>query len=89
MATMPHPWRERPRLARGARDAFWIATLGVISLYVFFLALGGFGVGDAVAATVAVGMLMVLWTLHAVRAAREHPGEPDSRLAHDRERRGF
>lgn len=81
---------EHPRLAavgRGISQAFWAIAAGIIVAYVFFLALGAFGLGEVVAMTVGVIVLSALWVLHGVQAARRRGHDPE--LTHARERRGF
>jgi membrane protein implicated in regulation of membrane protease activity len=70
------------------RNAFWVAALGVIACYVFFLALGAFSATDVLWLTLAVAALVVLWLYHSYLESR-HAGEPDPTLARARERRGF
>lgn len=75
--------------ARTITQVFWLLVLAVIVLFAFFLALGGFGIGDVGWLTILVAVLVVLWTVHAVWI-RRHAGEaPDTHAAHERERRGF
>jgi hypothetical protein len=71
-------------------DTFWILLLSVVVLFVFFAALGAFSPGEVVGLSVAVGVMALLWVLHAWWEARRHPDrgrEPASVRA--RERRGF
>ncbi|HEV2821018.1 MAG TPA: hypothetical protein VGW11_10970 [Solirubrobacteraceae bacterium] len=70
------------------RNAFWVAALGVIACYVFFLALGAFSAFDVLWLTLTVAALVVLWLYHSV-LERRHAGERDPSLARARERRGF
>jgi hypothetical protein len=69
------------------RNFFWALALAVIAAYLFFLALGAFAIDDVVVPSIVVGVLILLWVVHAALAARHH--ERDPRLAHARERRGF
>jgi membrane protein implicated in regulation of membrane protease activity len=70
------------------RDAFWVLALGLIGCYAFFVALGAFSPADVLGVTIAVAILVVLWGMHAW-ARRRHSAGRDSRLVHQRERRGF
>lgn len=81
-----HPHATAAR--RGATQAFWALVAGVVVAYVFFLALGAYGWGEAWIITAVVVVLALLWAVHAVvmaRAARDR----DPRLVRQRERRGF
>lgn len=72
------------------RDAFWVLALGVIACYAFFLALGAFGPGDVLPATILVGVLLALWIGHAWLGSRAGAeARRDARLMRMRERRGF
>jgi len=73
----------------GVRTFFWALSLCVIGAYAFFWALGAFGVGDAVPLSIAVGVLLVLWLVHALLQRRNPDAQRDPRLLHGRERRGF
>lgn len=85
----PAPRHQRTAVAADAvRQAFWVLTLGLIALYAFLVALGAFKPGDVAAVSVAIGVLVVLWVVHAWlqrRAVDTH----DPRLRASRERRGF
>jgi uncharacterized membrane protein YhaH (DUF805 family) len=70
------------------RETFWILALAVITLFVFFAALGAFSPADVIWATVLVGLLCVLWIVHAVLEGRRRDGR-DPALVRARERRGF
>jgi len=90
MATLHMP-RHSPRLSSVAetiREAFWVIALGVIGCYAFFVALGAFSPGDVLGVSIFVGLLLVLWLVHAW-AQRRHHAERDPRLVAARERRGF
>lgn len=85
-----HLGGEHPHAAaarRGVAQAFWALVAGVVVAYVFFLALGAFGWGEAGVLTVAVILLALLWVGHAILAARADPHDP--RILRQRERRGF
>jgi uncharacterized membrane protein (DUF485 family) len=90
MATPPA--RRRPPalsgLARNVREGFWATALGLIACYAFFVALGAFAPGDVIGVSIAVGVLVVLWIVHAW-AQSHRPAERDPRLTAARERRGF
>jgi len=90
MATlhMPRPSPRMSSVASMVRDAFWVIALGVIGCYAFFVALGAFSPGDVIGVSIFVGLLLVLWLLHAW-AQRRHRDERDPRLTAARERRGF
>ena len=70
------------------RQVFWLAALGVIVCFAFFLALDAISLGDTIGLTVLVGVLCLLWVVHSV-LVRRHKGERDRRLTSARERRGF
>jgi fatty acid desaturase len=69
-------------------ETFWILVLAVVVLFAFFLVLGAFSPGQVAGLTVAVGVLAVLWVLHAVWDSR-HRDPHDRSLVRARERRGF
>ena len=71
------------------RNLFWVLSLGVIAAYLFFFALGAFSVDEVVPLSVAVGILLVLWIVHAVLQRRAADGTLDPLLMRARERRGF
>lgn len=71
------------------RNAFWVASLGVIGMYLFFFALGAFAIDEVLPVSIAVGILVALWGVHAYLQSR-HPHQlRDPRLIRSRERRGF
>lgn len=70
------------------RNAFWVAALGVIACYAFFLALGAYSVTDVLWLTAVVAALVVLWLWHSY-VERRHAGRRDPAMARVRERRGF
>lgn len=85
-----HLGDEHPRVAaagRGLSQVFWAAVGGIVVAYVFFLALGAFGWGEAWAVTITVIVLGVLWAVHALLTARRNARDP--RVTQARERRGF
>jgi ABC-type transport system involved in cytochrome bd biosynthesis fused ATPase/permease subunit len=75
----------RQARARNVAAAAWALLGALILLYLFFVAIGGISPGDATGATIAVGVLAILWLAHAWRrmAAGGAPSQGD------RERRGF
>jgi uncharacterized membrane protein YhaH (DUF805 family) len=77
-----------PRVLETMRETFWILALAVIALFVFFAALGAFSPTEVIWATVAVGLLCVLWIMHAVLEGR-HRDQRDPAIVRARERRGF
>lgn len=83
-----------PRNHSGAievlRGAFWTIALAVIAGYAFFALVGAFSITDAVAASLLVAVLALLWTIHAASARRRHHDEQrDPRMRAARQRRGF
>ncbi len=68
---------------------FWVASLGVIAAYLFFWVLGAFSVDEVLPVSIAVGVLIVLWAVHAWLQARHASDERDPRIMQGRERRGF
>jgi len=52
------------------------------------VALGAFAPGDVAGVSIAVGVLLVLWLVHAWARGHGHDAERDRRLASARERRG-
>jgi uncharacterized membrane protein YhaH (DUF805 family) len=77
-----------PRILEVLRETFWILALAVIALFTFLVALGAFSPGDAIWATVVVGLLCVMWVGHAVLEGR-HRDSRDPAVVRARERRGF
>jgi hypothetical protein len=70
------------------RETFWILALAVIALFAFFVALGALSPGEAVAASIVVAILCVLWVVHAVLEGRKRDRR-DPAVIRARERRGF
>ena len=73
---------------------FWAASLGLIVLFVFLVALAGLGVSEVAWLSVAVLALAVAFSIHAIRLGRElraSGGREESVQALNRlrERRGF
>jgi Co/Zn/Cd efflux system component len=71
------------------RNAFWVVSLGVIAAYLFFFALGAYAVDEVAPLSIAVGVLIVLWAVHAWMQSRHPPDTRDPRIVQGRERRGF
>ena len=69
-------------------DTFWVLILAVVVLFVFFLALGAIKPGEVVWLTLAMLVLALLWTAHAVWDSRHRSGR-DPATIRNRERRGF
>jgi len=91
MATPPAPRRPSALggLAQNVREAFWVIALGLIACYAFFVALGAFAPGDVTGVSVAIGVLVVLWLVHAWAQSHRRDEGRDPRLTAARERRGF
>ncbi len=72
------------------RTAFWVLSLFVLALYAFFVALGAWKPAEVLPLTIVMGVLAVLWVVHAL-LRRRHADEDarDPRITHARERRGF
>ena len=69
-------------------DTFWVLILGLVVLFAFFLALGAINPGEVVWLTLAILVLGLLWTAHAVWDSRHRSGR-DPAAIRNRERRGF
>jgi len=69
-------------------DTFWILILSIVVLFAFFLALGAIDPGEVVWLTLAILVLGLLWTAHAVWDSRHRSGR-DPATIRNRERRGF
>ena len=80
---------DRGRLSRLIIDAFWVAVIGVIAVYVFFVAIGGIKPADAIGLSIVIGVLVVLALAHAWAQNHRKGAERDRRLIAARERRGF
>jgi hypothetical protein len=76
-------------VARVVREAFWVIALGVIAEYAFFVLLGAWHPGDVAGVSIAVGVLVVLWIVHAWAQSHRRPEGRHPRLTAARERRGF
>lgn len=80
----------RAPIADAIRAAFWVTALGLIVCYAFFVALGAFAPSDVWGVSIAVGVLIALWLVHAW--AQQHGSRDDDRdprMRASRERRGF
>ena len=73
------------------RIAFWVAALGIIATYAFFLVLGAFSFTDSIVLSGLVIVLAVAWIAHGWIGNRKRRAADlrDPRLVHARERRGF
>jgi membrane protein implicated in regulation of membrane protease activity len=88
-AHLPRPSARVAAFAEIVREAFWVIALGVIGCYAFFVALGAFAPDEIVGLSIAVGVLIALWLVHAWAQGHHHDDERDTRLVRARERRGF
>ena len=91
-ARRPHMPRVPERLSALAwwlREGFWVVALGLVLMYAFFVALGAFAPGDVAGVSIAVGLLALMYLVHAWATGRRARERRDPRLARDRERRGF
>jgi ABC-type branched-subunit amino acid transport system permease subunit len=76
------------------RLSFWIATLGAVVLYVFFVFLASIPIREVLGITAVIATLAALVTVHNLRVRTELAdpgGDPRVRrsLNRQRERRGF
>jgi hypothetical protein len=76
------------------RLSFWVAVIGTVVLYGFFVVVATVPPGEVAAVTVVVGALAAIFTLRNVRVAAQlahRGGDPQLRRARNRtrERRGF
>jgi hypothetical protein len=71
--------------------AFWAACLGLIVLFVFFAAIGGFSPADAIWLTALVCVTAIAFAFHAYRVRRQMAGHGGLSREQQRmrERRGF
>ena len=79
---------------RRLRLSFWIAVIGTVVLYVFFVVLATISPGQVAALTVVIVALAAIFTIRNVRVAaraRRSRGNPQLRRSRNRirERRGF
>jgi len=76
-----------------ASGVFWMACLGAITLFVFFLAVDAISPSDSVWLTATMGGLAVLCAIHFWRVRHALAGHGHDELARSvhamRERRGF
>ena len=77
-----------------ARLSFWLSALGVVTLYVFFLALATIPPSQVAEVTAVMALLTALIAIRCIRVRSELAdpgGDPRIRRAlnHQRERRGF
>ena len=70
---------------------FWALCVGVVGLYVFFLALGAYSAGELVVVTIVMAVLIVLLFVHFVRVRRHIDDDLEFRRKVNafRETRGF
>jgi hypothetical protein len=72
---------------------FWAVCLGVVVLFGFEAAIGGFNPGDTLWLTITIGLMALAFTVHAVRVGvflrGARTGETLRVLNGLRERRGF
>ena len=76
------------------RASFWIAVLGAITLYVFFVAIAGISPAQILVVSVVMAALVAVFALRSWRMASElgdRGGDPRLRRSINRirERRGF
>jgi len=76
-------------VARLLVDAFWVLVIGVITCFVFFVAIGGIDPGDTLGLTIVMGVLLVLCLARGWAQNHRKDNERDRRLVAARERRGF
>ncbi|HEU4977275.1 MAG TPA: hypothetical protein VFT42_00120 [Solirubrobacteraceae bacterium] len=86
---IPRPLTRAAGVAATVRELFWVIAAGLIVCYAFFVALGAFSITDVAGVSIAVGILLALWVVHAWAQAHRHGDDRDPRLVHARERRGF
>jgi hypothetical protein len=84
---LPHPERLSSS-TQTMREAFWVAVLGLVSLFAFFLVIGAVTPAQAGVATGVVAAMAVAYAWHAWHAARTVDAR-DPRVIQARERRGF
>ena len=71
------------------RNAFWVAALGIIAAYLFFLILGAFSFTDSLVLSGIVIALALGYVVFSIVNSRRVTDLRDPRLVHARERRGF
>ena len=81
-------------MIRRLRLSFWVAVLGTVVLYAFFVVLATIPPGQVAAVTVVVAALTVIFTVRNLRMAAQladRRGDPHLRRSRNRtrERRGF
>ena len=81
-------------MIRRLRLSFWIAVVGTVVLYAFFVLLATIPPGQVAAVTVVVAALTVIFTVRNLRMAAQladRAGDPHLRRSvnRTRERRGF
>jgi hypothetical protein len=78
----------RRRILAVLSETFWLLILGVVAMFLFFVALGALKPAQVGGLTVAVLVLAGLWIGHAAWVSRQHTGR-DPASVRARERRGF
>ena len=68
------------------RAVLWAVCGAAVVLFIFFAAIGGIDLGEARVATIVVGVLALLWLVHARHRFFGHREDTNQT---DRERRGF
>lgn len=72
---------------------FWALCLGVVVLFAFFAAIGGFSPADVIWLSILVAVLAIAFTIRAIRVGHVLRGprsDESQRVLNDlRERRGF
>lgn len=87
---VPGPAPHKFRLSETLSGGFWTVAISLVAVYLFFLVLGAFSVGDALPTTLLVAGLAALYGTHALAEHRRRDEEArDPRLRAARERRGF
>jgi len=84
---VPHPDRVAES-TRTVREAFWLAAICFVAMYAFFMVIGSISPSAASVATLAAGVLLVAYIVHAYIASRRADSR-DPRAIRARERRGF
>ena len=75
----------------GLNRAFWAASLGLVVLFAFFAAIGGFSPTEAIWLTALVCVMAIAFAFHAYRVRRQMAGHGGLSREQQRmrERRGF
>ena len=75
-------------MLRIMRETFWMLALALIILFAFFLAMGAFDPGEVREVSIAVGVLVAAWIVHA-QIGEHRATQRDVAAIRARERRGF